>query len=143
MSESLTITGFGFPELMAKLETMGETIQVQAARLILDGAQRIAETAKSLAPVDFGILKNLIYAEPLGDFGATVHADAEYSAYLEFGTGQKVNVPAGLEEYALQFKGIKEVSGIFPHPFLFPALDLVGPTIVADVEAMLAEVAGS
>jgi hypothetical protein len=136
MPAALQITGFGFQELNQKLSTMGEDIQNEADVLIQDGAQRIAAMAKTLAPVDFGFLKNLIYAE-----GGSVFSDAGYAAYLEFGTGAKVDVPPEWEDYAIQFKGEKEVSGIFPHPYFFPALDAVAPSIIADVEAMLQEVA--
>jgi HK97 gp10 family phage protein len=45
-----------------------------------------------------------------------------YAAYVEFGTGGLVDVPAGLEDYAMQYKGagIKQVN-LPPRPFLFPA----------------------
>ena len=136
MPDGLRITGFGFEELIAKLQTMHEEIQKEADILIHDGAQRIASTAKTLAPVNFGFLKNLIYAE-----GGSVFSDAEYAAYLEFGTGAKVSVPPEWEDYAIQFKGVKEVTGIEAQPYFFPALDAVAPSIIADVEAMLQEVA--
>ena len=138
MAAALQITGFGFDELISKLQSMPDEIQKEANVLIQDGAQRIAGLAKTLAPVNFGFLKGLIYAE-----GGSVHSDADYAAYLEFGTGAKVDVPPEWQDYAIQFKGVKEVAGIFPHPYFFPALDAIAPSIVADVEAMLQEVASA
>lgn len=46
----------------------------------------------------------------------------EYGPYVEFGTGTMVDVPAGLESYAMQFKGkgVKKVN-LPARPYLFPA----------------------
>ena len=55
----------------------------------------------------------------------------DYAPYVEFGTGGLVNVPAGLEDYAIQFKGqdIKEVNlparPFFFEPFLRKRKELV------------------
>ena len=139
MNGGLQIEGFGFTELREKLDEMGEAIREEAGKLIFDGAHRIANLAKDNAPVDYGFLKNLIVAERVGELGAKVESLANYSAYLEFGTGTKVDVPAELADYAIQFKGTHDVVGINPHPFFFSSLDAIAPSIVADVEAMLQE----
>ena len=39
------------------------------------------------------------------DLVSMTYADAEYAPYVEFGTKSKVDIPAGLESYASQFKG--------------------------------------
>jgi len=46
----------------------------------------------------------------------------EYGPYVEFGTGTMVDVPEGLESYAMQFKGkgLRKVN-LPARPFLFPA----------------------
>ena len=53
---------------------------------------------------------------------AAIGFNAHYAPYIEFGTGGLVDVPAGLEDYAIQFKGagIKQVN-LTPRPYLFPA----------------------
>jgi hypothetical protein len=137
----LKITTHGFPELTNKLDRMGDEIQREAGRLSLDGARRMESLAKELAPVDYGILKGLIIATPEGQYGAKLEALAGYSAYLEFGTGTKVEVPAELIAYAEQFRGARPVIGINAHPYFFPAFDAIAPSVIADVEAMLQEVA--
>jgi hypothetical protein len=45
-----------------------------------------------------------------------------YAPYVEFGTGTMVDVPDGLEDYAMQFKGqgIRQVN-LPARPYLFPA----------------------
>lgn len=62
--------------------------------------------------------------------GATVFVRAGYAPYVEFGTGGLVNVPRGLEEYAMQFKGrgIKQVN-LPARPFMYPAFRIERPKI--------------
>ena len=57
-----------------------------------------------------------------GNIGSVVYANADYAAYLEFGTGGLVDVPSGWEEVAIQFigQGIKEVN-LVARPHLIPA----------------------
>ena len=79
----------------------------------------IKASNKANAFVDKGFLKNSIYKEVKGlnaEVGATVH----YSPYVEFGTGGTVDVPQGLEDYAIQFKGagIRQIN-LPARPFLF------------------------
>jgi len=70
-------------------------------------AQNIVRDAKRLAPVDQGQLVNGINYKKISPAEYEVVSEAPYSAYLEFGTGAKVQVPAGYEEFAAQFKGQK------------------------------------
>jgi len=141
MSAGLNITAFGFKELQAKLEALPQTIQKEAGKLIFDGAQRIRNAAVANAPVNFGILKGLIVAEKEGEFGANVQSLANYSGYVEWGTGSRVSIASDPDEAAYEetFKTGKDTVGRFAKPFLFPALYEVTPTIIADVEAMLQE----
>lgn len=55
---------------------------------------------------------------------ATAGTGVHYAPYVEFGTGTMVKVPAGLEDYAMQFKGqgIRQVN-LPARPFLFPAME--------------------
>lgn len=85
-------------DLPAKMSAM---IDVE----IQDGARAIAAEAKLRAPGDYGFLKNEIGSAPTGLMQATVFSAALYSPYVEFGTRANVQIPAGLEEYAAQFKG--------------------------------------
>ena len=72
-------------------------------------------------PVDTGELQQSI-RQGMDNEGLvqTVGTNVEYAPYVEFGTGTEVDVPSGLEDYAIQFKGsgIKEVN-LPARPYLF------------------------
>ncbi len=139
MAAGISIQAFGFGELTAKLERMGPAIQKEAGKLVYDGANRAAKIAIRLAPADKGILHNLIYAEKDGEYGANLISGADYSAYQEWGTGERVNIAIDPEErqYEQTFKTGKETVGHYAQPFFFPAFYEVAPTIITDIEAML------
>jgi HK97 gp10 family phage protein len=80
-------------------QNVGDEINASALKILTD--------AKRLAPVNFGQLRNQIALEPINDLTFAVEAKASYSAYVEFGTGPQVNVPADFTAYAAQFKGKK------------------------------------
>lgn len=142
MSNGLIITAFGFDELVARLEKAPELLNDEVKAKIEDGAQAIAAEAKQRAPVNFGILKNLIVvtqnAQSQGA-SANVESLAEYSAYVEFGTGTRVSIAVDPDEreYEASFKTGKEVPGMYARPFLFPALHRIAPIIVNDIEKSL------
>ena len=81
----------------------------------------IADDARARVPVDMGLLKGSIDAES-NELKGTVGASKHYAPYIEFGTGGLVDVPAGLEDFAIKFIGnrIKQIN-LAPRPFLFPA----------------------
>jgi hypothetical protein len=76
-------------------------------------ANEFVNRAVSDAPVDQGLLKNLItcYREGVMDWKIT--SGANYSAFIEFGTRSRVQVPSDLAEYAAQFKGENPTGGGF------------------------------
>jgi HK97 gp10 family phage protein len=80
-------------------QDVGDEINASALKILTD--------AKRLAPVNFGQLRNQIAIEPIDDLTYAVEAKASYSAYVEFGTGNQVSVPADFTSYAAQFKGKK------------------------------------
>jgi HK97 gp10 family phage protein len=100
---ALTIEGLD--ELLAKLKGMPAAIVKGVDIELKDGAEQIAGIAKSNAPANTGLLQQGIGAEKEGDLSYNVYSNAEYSAFVEFGTLTKVQIPPGLEEYAAQFKG--------------------------------------
>lgn len=89
--------------------------------LLNETVQNIETEAISSAPVDLGILKSSINGEVDG-LNGVIGTPVKYSPYIEFGTGGLVDVPEGLEDYAMKFKGagVKQVN-IFPRPYLIPA----------------------
>ena len=93
----------------------------QYVDILTETVQNIETEASTMAPVDLGILKSSINGEVDG-LNAVIGTPVKYAPYMEFGTGGLVDVPAGLEDYAMKFKGagIKQVN-LFPRPFLIPA----------------------
>lgn len=82
----------------------------------------ISDDAKARVPVGLsGYLKNSIIPTPK-DLKGEVKVGMHYAPYIEFGTGGLVDVPAGLEDFAIKYigNGIKQVN-LAPRPFLFPA----------------------
>lgn len=99
------ITIEGLDDLLKRLNGAPASVTKAVDIELNDGAQSIAAIAKSDAPANTGNLRQGIGADKEGDLNYNVFSNAEYSAYVEFGTGSKVTVPAGLEEYAATFQG--------------------------------------
>lgn len=111
----------GLKELTAKIKGSEKKINDLLEGQIAIAVQNIANNARTAAPSDKGFLRNSIKADSKGLFGE-VSVGVNYAPYVEFGTGGLVDVPAGLESYAMTFKGrdIKQVN-LIARPFLFPA----------------------
>lgn len=89
--------------------------------IIEDTTQNIETEATNNVRRDTSFLASSINAE-YKDLEGSVFVRKDYAPYVEFGTGGLVDVPSGLEDYAIQFKGnnIKQVN-LPARPFLFPA----------------------
>jgi HK97 gp10 family phage protein len=114
----------GLKELLRGLDKVEESIVEGLDQEIDASGKTIARDAKRGVPKNTGTLANAISVEKKGKLDYEVVAQKHYAPYVEFGTGGLVDVPAGLEDYAIQFKGagIKEVN-LPPHPYLFPAYE--------------------
>jgi hypothetical protein len=136
-----------------KIEGMKEAIRdlkdwevdkIRQSRLQIErSAINIEREAKNACPVDFGILRSSIEktvgASDAGRIlSAEVGTNVEYAPFVEFGTGSGVSVPAGQEEFAMQFKGKTGRKRNYPaRPFLFPAWERERPKFVKSMEAIL------
>lgn len=76
------------------------TIDTEVSRSVNAAAEATEARAKSLVPVASGTLKGSIHTDHDGT-EATVTADADYAAFVEFGTSRQA-----------------------PQPFMYPAGDL-------------------
>lgn len=98
-------------------------LPAQAKQLVTDEIEAtiddIHRDAVIRVPVDTGRLKGSLTPQVSGMTGE-VGTNVEYAPYVEFGTGGKVNIPAGLESYAARFKGkgVKQVN-LPARPYLF------------------------
>jgi HK97 gp10 family phage protein len=91
----LKVTIKGLPGAQAKIRRLPGQINRGADRAVQQTAQRIMRTAKRLAPVDTGELRESIHLEgdPAVDGGMFVVASAEHAIYQEFGTYKMASQP--------------------------------------------------
>jgi HK97 gp10 family phage protein len=138
-----------------KIEGMKEAIRnikdwevekIRQSRLQIErSAINIEREAKNLCPVDDQILRPSIAKKVTAtDSGRVLEAEVgtvvEYAPFVEFGTGSGVSIPAGQEEFAMQFKGKTGRKRNYPaRPFLFPAWERERPKFVKSMEAILAK----
>lgn len=98
-------TIIGLPELQIRIRKAQDKLLKNVDRELNDGARAIASEAKQRAPGDVGTLRQGIDSRKVEANKYEVFSNAEYSPYVEFGTLEKVQIPAELAEYAAQFKG--------------------------------------
>lgn len=105
MASGVSIKVEGLDKVIQKIgsipESVTQEVDVQMAMI----ANEFVNRAVADAPVYEGILKNEITFERRGDMDYVIVSGVEYSAFVEFGTRGRVNIPPGLEEYASQFRG--------------------------------------
>lgn len=108
----------GIHAVTTALKRKGEAIEQQISSEVMKQTANIELEATSNKPKgvmitsDISRLTGLVYAGFPGN--------DNIAAYYEFGTGAKVKIPQGLEEYAMQFYVNGE--GRLPaSPYLFPA----------------------
>jgi HK97 gp10 family phage protein len=136
MAFGLNLTGI--KEVENALKTMDKHLRQNVGDEINASALTIQSSAKRLAPVDLGFLRNNIALVPIGDLTFSVEAKAKYSAYIEFGTGGQVSIPAGYEDLAMMFKGrgLRTIN-IRPQPFLIPSYETEKPKLIQRLKKLL------
>lgn len=96
----------GMDNLTRRLKNIQDDLTKGVALEISASTMKIERDAKRNAPVNIGTLKQSIHGEStLNGMTGKVIVDVPYGAYVEFGTGGKVKIPAGYEDFASQFKG--------------------------------------
>lgn len=99
------VTIEGLPELLADLTRFSDRIIQLIDFELLRGVQNMVSAAKRAAPKNFGKLAAGITYKKTGPLSYEYISGQGYTSYVEFGTKKKVQVPAGLESFAIQFKG--------------------------------------
>ena len=128
----------GIKEVERALKTIDKELKEDVGNEINASALTIMTSAKRLAPVDLGFLRNQIAIQPLNELTYEVEAKAKYSAYIEFGTGGLVTIPAGYEELAMLFKGKGRMTiNIRPQPFLIPSFEVEKPKLIQRIKKLL------
>jgi len=92
--------------LVDKLKRLGTRGSQMAKAVIQSQADLMVIDAKRRAPADLGALRQSIGKESINDgFIAAVYVNAPYAAYVEFGTGVRVDIPAEMADIAAKYKG--------------------------------------
>ena len=133
----------GLREAIVDLGQVEKTVAMRVQKLVHEYTKRIAREARAQAPRDAGDLRSSISAHLKGLVGSVVAGEGldtpEVAAYVEFGTGSKVRVPPGLEQYAMRF--YVSGKGRMPaNPYLFPAFERHVPAFLKDLRRVLSEV---
>jgi HK97 gp10 family phage protein len=128
----------GIDSLKNTIQKLDEKLTKEVSNEINASSLKIQSDAKKLVPVDMGYLRNSIVLD--GELGAltyNVEARMPYAAYVEFGTGGKVSIPTGYEEYAALFKGTRKVAGMRSQPYLIPSFEMEKPKLIKRLNEML------
>lgn len=97
----------GVREVISELHNFGKDIEKKINLEIEAIAIQVEGDAKKMAPKNFGKLDQSISHYKVKDLVWKVTVNEVYGAYMEFGTGTKVKVPAEFAEIAKEFKGKK------------------------------------
>lgn len=109
------------PELMAKvtgtnailkaLATFGQKGEALVGAVVQATAMDVNREAKVNAPKNYGKLaQSIINNVSNGGLRVDIEVGVAYGAFVEFGTGTYVRVPAELQQEAMKFKGYKSGS---------------------------------
>ena len=97
----------GIESVISELKSFGKdaekiiNAETEAAALFIE------DEAKKLAPKNFGKLAQSIFHSEIEPSQYKVTVNEYYGAYMEFGTGSKVDVPAEFKDLANSFKDEK------------------------------------
>ena len=98
----------GLASTIAELRAYGKDIDKMIDAETESIAFQIETDAKKLAPKNFGKLAQSISHAKVKPALYKVTVNELYGAYMEFGTGSKVSVPAEFADMAATFKGKKQ-----------------------------------
>lgn len=100
---SFTVEVKGINDVLKDIKRVGEEVAKDADKAMGYSARKIERDAKKNVAVDTGDLRASIHV--IDKFlDKEVKTDKTHAPFVEFGTKSKVDIPAGLEQYAMQFK---------------------------------------
>jgi HK97 gp10 family phage protein len=105
VAKGFTIEARGLKELKKKFGKIPENVANEVDGVLAYGANEFVNRAVNDAPVDQSELRQKISAKREAVMWHEVVSGAEHSAWVEWGTRSRVQVPAELQSYAAQFKG--------------------------------------
>lgn len=107
----ITVQVSGLNQLLKAIKDKAKDVQEEVSIQLIESANEMVNGAAGDAPVDMGILRNEITVKKVDNLNYEVVSQADYSAYVEFGTKSQVEIPPGLEQVAAQFRGKHGSSG--------------------------------
>jgi len=138
MSKGIEIDIDGLKGLMGKIDAKSKGLTIEIDKALNTSIAEINKLQKSYTPVDNGVLRQGNRFMAAKEMYYLIYNDVEYAPYVEFGTGGMVNIPAGLEDVAAQFKGkgIKKVN-LPARPFFFRAFYEKQKELVDNIRTIL------
>ena len=100
----------GLQEVLKNLQKFGAAAAVEIDKITEEIVINIVADAKINAPKNLGKLGQSIEKVKIKESNYKAVAHKEYAAYVEFGTGTKVQVPSEMQKIASQFKNKKSGS---------------------------------
>ena len=125
------------------LENLANKIQRNLIGALVEAALNVETNAKMDCPAPLGTLRGSIRQEKIVEedvVGFKIGSDLEYAPYVEFGTGALVSVPNDYSDFAMQFKGQKEVAGMNAQPYLLPNFEMQVELFKQNIEKILNDV---
>lgn len=134
----------GLDALIKRIGKLAPEIAKEVAMEVNASALAIQSKARRDVVVDNSTLRSSIQLKEInrGDkIMYTVGSRLKYAPYVEFGTGGTVNVPAGYEDFAIQFKGkgIRKIN-LRPRPYLIPAFESEIPILRKNIQNVIKNV---
>ena len=144
MADQISFKIEGLDALIKRLGKLSPKIAKEVAMEVNASALSIQSKAKREVKVDNSTLRNSIQLKEVNvgtKIVYTVGSALKYAPYVEFGTGGLVNVPAGYETFAIQFKGkgIKKIN-LRARPYLIPAFESEIPILRKNIQKVIANV---
>ena len=144
MADQILFRIEGLDALITRLGKLAPEIAKEVAMEVNASALAIQSKARRDVVVDNSTLRSSIQLKEInrGDkIMYTVGSRLKYAPYVEFGTGGTVNVPAGYEDFAIQFKGkgIRKIN-LRPRPYLIPAFESEMPILRKNIQNVIKNV---
>jgi HK97 gp10 family phage protein len=144
MADQILFKIEGLDALIQRLGKLSPKIAKEVAMEVNASALAIQSKAKRDVKVDNSTLRSSIQLKEVivgNKIVYTVGSALKYAPYVEFGTGGLVNVPAGYETFAIQFKGkgIRKIN-LRARPYLIPAFESEIPILRKNIKNVIANV---
>ena len=144
MADQILFRIEGLDALITRIGKLAPQIAKEVAMEVNASALAIQSKARRDVVVDNSTLRSSIQLKEInrGDkIMYTVGSRLKDAPYVEFGTGGTVNVPAGYEDFAMQFKGkgIRKIN-LRPRPYLIPAFESEIPILRKNIQNVIKNV---